>query len=53
MRDLCRAFKEGKFPDSMTNDNYVNVRTVKTCLNERVSQADPDSSASGCAGLKP
>ena len=29
VRDLCRAFKEGKFPDSMTNENYVNVRTVK------------------------
>ncbi|SRR5579862_1987165 len=29
VRDLCRAFKEGKFPDSMTNDTYVNVRTVK------------------------
>jgi len=29
VRDLCRAFKEGKFPDSMSNDHYVNVRTVK------------------------
>jgi nucleoside-diphosphate-sugar epimerase len=29
VRDLCRAFKQGKFPDSLTNDNYVNVRTVK------------------------
>src|SRR5205085_2642368 len=29
IRDLCRAFKAGKFPDSLTNDNYVNVRTVK------------------------
>lgn len=29
VRDLCKAFKEGKFPDSMTNENYVNVRTVK------------------------
>jgi nucleoside-diphosphate-sugar epimerase len=29
VRDLCRAFKEGKFPDSMTNENYVNVRAVK------------------------
>ncbi len=29
VRDLCRAFKAGKFPDSMTNDNYVNVRAVK------------------------
>ncbi len=30
VRDLCKAFKEGKFPDSMTNDNYVNVRAVKS-----------------------
>jgi len=29
VRDLCRAFKQGKFSDSMNNDNYVNVRTVK------------------------
>ncbi len=29
VRDLCRAFKEGQFSDSMTNDNYINVRTVK------------------------
>jgi len=29
VRDLCRAFKEGKYPDSMTDDKYVNVRTVK------------------------
>jgi len=29
VRDLCRAFKEGKFRDSMTEDNYVNVRAVK------------------------
>jgi nucleoside-diphosphate-sugar epimerase len=29
VRDLCHAFKEGKFPDSMTEDNYVNVRAVK------------------------
>ena len=29
MRDLCRAFKEGKIPDSMTDDGYYNVRTLK------------------------
>jgi nucleoside-diphosphate-sugar epimerase len=29
VRDLCQAFKEGRFPDSMTNDAYVNVKTVK------------------------
>jgi nucleoside-diphosphate-sugar epimerase len=29
VRDLCCAFKAGKFPDSLTNDEYVNVKTVK------------------------
>jgi len=30
VRDLCRAFKAGKLPDSMTDEKYVNVRTVKS-----------------------
>jgi nucleoside-diphosphate-sugar epimerase len=29
IRDLCRAFKSGKFHDSLTNEDYVNVKTVK------------------------
>ncbi len=29
VRDLCCAFRQGKFPDSLTNDEYVNVKTVK------------------------
>ena len=29
MRDLCTAFKVGKIPDSMTDDGYYNVRTLK------------------------
>ena len=29
VRDLCCAFKAGKFPDSLTNEDYVNVKTVK------------------------
>lgn len=29
MRDLCTAFKAGKIPDSMTDDAYYNVRTLK------------------------
>ncbi len=29
VRDLCHAFAAGKFPDSMTNEDYVNVKTVK------------------------
>jgi nucleoside-diphosphate-sugar epimerase len=29
VRDLCRAFKAGQYSDSLTNDNYFNVRAVK------------------------
>ena len=29
MRDLCTAFKAGKIPNSMTDDDYYNVRTLK------------------------
>ena len=29
VRDLCTAFKAGKLPDSMTDERYINVRTVK------------------------
>lgn len=29
VRDLCRAFRDGKIPNSMTNDWYYNVRTLK------------------------
>ena len=27
--DLCRTFKAGKLPNSMTNDRYYNVKTMK------------------------
>jgi nucleoside-diphosphate-sugar epimerase len=30
VRDLCGAFKQGLFPGSMTDERYVNVRTVKS-----------------------
>jgi nucleoside-diphosphate-sugar epimerase len=30
VRDLCKAFKHGDFPDSMTNESYVNVKAVKS-----------------------
>ena len=30
VRDLCRAFKAGKLPNSLTDDRYINVRTVKS-----------------------
>lgn len=30
IRDLCRAFQAGRFPDSLSNDQYFNVRTVKS-----------------------
>lgn len=29
IRDICRAFGEGELPNSLTDDRYVNVRTVK------------------------
>jgi nucleoside-diphosphate-sugar epimerase len=29
VRDLCRAFKEGKLPNSFDDDVYYNVRTMK------------------------
>ena len=29
IRDLCRAVKQGKLPNSMANDWYYNVRTLK------------------------
>ncbi len=29
VRDLCRAFREGRIPDSLTDDRYFNVRTMK------------------------
>jgi nucleoside-diphosphate-sugar epimerase len=29
VRDLCRAFRAGKIPNSLDDDRYINVRTVK------------------------
>jgi nucleoside-diphosphate-sugar epimerase len=29
VRDLCRAFQDGLLPDSMTDDRYYNIRTMK------------------------
>lgn len=29
VRDLCKAFKSGKLPNSFDDDNYFNVRTMK------------------------
>ena len=29
VRDLCVAFKGGKLPDSLTDERYVNVKTVQ------------------------
>jgi len=31
-RDLCKAFKEGKLPNSMTDDKYCNVKVLKRIL---------------------
>lgn len=30
VRDLCKAFAEGKLPDSFDDDKYFNIRTMKT-----------------------
>jgi nucleoside-diphosphate-sugar epimerase len=30
VRDLCRAFKDGKLPGSMTDEQYVNVRALRS-----------------------
>ena len=29
VRDLCRAFRDGKLPDSFDDDSYYNVRTMQ------------------------
>jgi nucleoside-diphosphate-sugar epimerase len=29
IKDLCAAFKAGKLPNSLDDDNYFNVRTMK------------------------
>ena len=29
IRDLCHAFREGKLPNSLDDDKYFNVRTMK------------------------
>jgi hypothetical protein len=29
VRDLCRAFKAGKLPNSLEDDRYFNVRRMK------------------------
>ncbi|MCP1614218.1 nucleoside-diphosphate-sugar epimerase [Azospirillum lipoferum] len=29
VRDLCHAFRDGRIPDSLTDDTYFNVRTMK------------------------
>lgn len=29
VRDLCQAFRENKFADGMSNDNYYNIKTMK------------------------
>jgi hypothetical protein len=29
VRDLCRAFKDQKFPNSMNDDRYINVKMIQ------------------------
>ena len=30
VRDLCEAFKQGQVPDSLSDERYFNVRTMKS-----------------------
>ncbi|MBI2229435.1 MAG: SDR family oxidoreductase [Deltaproteobacteria bacterium] len=40
--DLCRAFRAGKIPDSMTNIRYYNVKTIQASRLSRLSaQEEP------------
>jgi nucleoside-diphosphate-sugar epimerase len=32
VRDICNAFREGKLPDSMTDERYSNVKTLKQAV---------------------
>ena len=32
VRDLCRAFKAGLLPDSLTDERYFNVKTLKQAV---------------------
>ena len=32
VRDLCRAFREGKLPNSLEDERYFNVRTMKSIM---------------------
>ena len=29
MRGLCQAFRDGKLPNSLTDDRYFNVKTMQ------------------------
>lgn len=39
IRDLCRAFQAGKFPDSLTDDRYVNVKVVKKMTSALIEES--------------
>lgn len=39
IRDLCEAFKAGKFPNSLTDDRYVNVNTLKNMTPRLLEEA--------------
>ena len=38
--DLCRAFREGKIPNSLSDSRYFNVKRVKEWMSER-GRSDP------------
>lgn len=39
IRDLCRAFRDGKLPNSLTDERYVNVKTVKRATLRLLAEA--------------
>ena len=41
VHDLCLAFREGKIPDPMTNDNYYNVKQMRHVWKSMYKDAPP------------
>ncbi len=48
VRDLCHAFKEGRCPNSLTDDRYINVRMIKRWAAESVTVAGGKGSPQPC-----
>lgn len=43
VRDLCRAFRDGLLPDSLTNDRYYNVKRMRSVWSDVYKDAPPQS----------